>query len=363
MMFLSSSSSSSLLWPTIVVVRRFTHHNHHHRYYRPVLRRRTTNHATTSNNHHHSRPYRPFGIIPLKFISFVITFGSLDIIATYTHYHDDYFHTCFPFPIAFDVGVGASMLPTIGCKQDNNDTTTNNNNDSNMYLRDCSSHRFIWLNANNFYQYCIFSTNKLLRTLSFGGTTTTEHVEEEESVPTLKRPWQRGDVVTLYCPQTKSTVTKRIIGIGGDTINVFGEYAREYSSRRRRLRLDDGDVLTATAVAAGVPYHPLFPVPFCHNIHFTATTTATTTKEAQTDNNIYNNYYTVPPNHVWLEGDNPLQSTDSRHYGPVSEMCLRGRVLLRLWPIIIRSNDNGSEGGYSNSNRMIDNKRPRPPEI
>ena len=176
MMFLSSSSSS-LSWPTIVVVRRFTHHNHH-RYYRPVLRRQTTNHATTSNHHHHSRPYRPFGIMPLKFISFVITFGSLNIMATYTHYHDDYFHTYFPFPIAFDVGVGASMLPTIGCKQDNNDTTANNINGSNLYLRDCSSHRFIWLNTNNFYQYCIFSTNKLSRTLLFGGTTTTEHVEE-----------------------------------------------------------------------------------------------------------------------------------------------------------------------------------------
>jgi len=303
--------------------------------------------------------------MPLKVVSFVITFGSLNIVATYTHYHDDYFHTYFPFPIAFDVGVGASMLPTIGCKRDNNDTTANNINGSNLYLRDCSSHRFIWLNTNNFYQYCIFSTNKLSRTLLFGGTTTIEHVEEVESVPTLKRPWQRGDVVTLYCPQTKSTVTKRIIGIGGDTINVFGEYAHDYYSsrrrRRRRLRLDDGDVLTETAVAAGVPYHPLFPVPFCQQQQITTTTaTTTTTNESNTDNNIHNNYYTVPPNHVWLEGDNPLQSTDSRHYGPVSEMCLRGRVLLRLWPISTTTTS-GSEG-YG-SNRMIDNKRPRPPEI
>jgi hypothetical protein len=268
------------------------------------------------------------------------------------------------------------MLPTIGCsKQDNNDTNATNNNSNNnnisnyinnLYLRDCSSHRFIWLNANNFYQYCIFSINRLHTALLFGGTTTTEHVEEEELVPTLKRPWQRGDVVTLYCPQTKTTVTKRIIGISGDTINAFGEYAHAYySSRRRRLRLDnnDGDVVTATAVAAGVPYHPLFPVPFCQQQHFTATaaaTTTTTTNESNTSND-NNNYYTVPPNHVWLEGDNPLQSTDSRHYGPVSEMCLRGRVLLRLWPISTTTTTSGSEG-YG-SNRMIDNKRPRPPEI
>jgi signal peptidase I len=178
----------------------------------------------------------------------------------------------------------------------------------------------------------------------------------------LKRPWQKGDVVTLYCPKTKTTVTKRIIGIGGDTINAFGEYAHEYyySSRHRRSRYLDTDSTVATAEAAGVPYHPLFPIPFCQQQKFTATATATTTNESSNTSNHNNNnyyyyyyyhYYTVPPNHVWLEGDNPLQSTDSRHYGPVSVMSLRGRVVLRLWPI---------SSSTTSSNRMIDNKRPPP---
>jgi signal peptidase I len=186
----------------------------------------------------------------------------------------------------------------------------------------------------------------------------------------LKRPWQKGDVVTLYCPKTKTTVTKRIIGIGGDTINAFGEYAHEYyySSRHRRSRYLDTDSTVATAEAAGVPYHPLFPIPFCQQQQFTATATATTTNESSNTSNHNNNnnyyyyyyhYYTVPPNHVWLEGDNPLQSTDSRHYGPVSVMSLRGRVVLRLWPISSTTTIDGSDKGYS-SNRMIDNKRPPP---
>lgn len=41
---------------------------------------------------------------------------------------------------------------------------------------------------------------------------------------------------------------------------------------------------------------------------------------------------TVPPGHVWLEGDNPDNSTDSRHYGPVPLALLRGRVGGRVWP-------------------------------
>ena len=35
---------------------------------------------------------------------------------------------------------------------------------------------------------------------------------------------------------------------------------------------------------------------------------------------------------LWLEGDNPFGSTDSRSFGPVPARALRGRVLFRLWP-------------------------------
>jgi nickel-type superoxide dismutase maturation protease len=35
---------------------------------------------------------------------------------------------------------------------------------------------------------------------------------------------------------------------------------------------------------------------------------------------------------VWIEGDNPFGSTDSRILGPLPHDAVRGRVLLRLWP-------------------------------
>lgn len=38
----------------------------------------------------------------------------------------------------------------------------------------------------------------------------------------------------------------------------------------------------------------------------------------------------VPKGHVWLEGDNPSHSRDSRHYGPVPYALLQGKVCLRV---------------------------------
>ena len=40
----------------------------------------------------------------------------------------------------------------------------------------------------------------------------------------------------------------------------------------------------------------------------------------------------VPKGHVWLEGDNATNSTDSRCYGPVPAALIRGRVVWKVMP-------------------------------
>ncbi|KAH9582266.1 Peptidase S24/S26A/S26B/S26C [Trypanosoma melophagium] len=39
---------------------------------------------------------------------------------------------------------------------------------------------------------------------------------------------------------------------------------------------------------------------------------------------------------MWLEGDNPPESFDSRHTGAIPLECLRGLVLIKLWPVPAR---------------------------
>ena len=43
--------------------------------------------------------------------------------------------------------------------------------------------------------------------------------------------------------------------------------------------------------------------------------------------------WTIPDGHVWVEGDNPANSADSRSYGPVPMNLILGRVLCRVWPL------------------------------
>lgn len=41
---------------------------------------------------------------------------------------------------------------------------------------------------------------------------------------------------------------------------------------------------------------------------------------------------TVPIGHVWLEGDNSRNSSDSRVYGPVPQGLIRSRAVYKVWP-------------------------------
>ncbi|XP_057637564.1 mitochondrial inner membrane protease subunit 1 isoform X2 [Chionomys nivalis] len=54
----------------------------------------------------------------------------------------------------------------------------------------------------------------------------------------------------------------------------------------------------------------------------------------------------VPTGHVWLEGDNLQNSTDSRYYGPIPYGLIRGRIFFKIWPFsdfgFLRDSPNGN---------------------
>ena len=311
-----------------------------------------------------SRRLRKVGYL----LTATLTFLSLNSFAIYTHYHDDFFHSYYPFPIAFDVGCGPSMLPTIGGGDDGNDN-------NNLYLRDCWSHRFLWLD----YEHCKKCIITILIPLWIsqveskkddgnmemgeGETDNTISVASTTlSSSAFNRPWRKGDVVTLYNPYTKSLVTKRIIGVGGEYVCAFGEYALELHNQHQQQHQPRVNKAAAPCNelevgAAVVPHDARFPIPFCRMISSSQLASSSQmglmgkSKQRQphqdTPEWYTNAFIQVPKNHVWLEGDNPMHSTDSRHYGPIPESALRGRIVKRIWPL-------GAE-------RALSSNRPPPP--
>lgn len=111
---------------------------------------------------------------------------------------------------------------------------------------------------------------------------------------------QVGDVVIARSVQNpKHIVCKRIRGLEGDLVEIQGSSYLPDRIVKVRFRI------CVTQFNLGLLFQ----------------------KKSQ------QSYLQVPKGHVWLQGDNMAASYDSRHYGPVPLGCVRGRALMRIWPL------------------------------
>ncbi|TDH74124.1 uncharacterized protein CCR75_002945 [Bremia lactucae] len=114
------------------------------------------------------------------------------------------------------------------------------------------------------------------------------------------RNWKRGDIVQLLSPTryTGETITKRIIAVVGTLLII--ETRLIICSQ---LSLQEGDI---------VELQPRFNMERRGKI-------------------------TIPKGHVWVEGDNPTCSVDSRQFGAVPAALLTGKPFLiaREWKWVL----------------------------
>jgi signal peptidase I len=111
-----------------------------------------------------------------------------------------------------------------------------------------------------------------------------------------------GDVVVLEHPDREGTVCKRVLGLPGDII-LRPKHDTFYLSSNHRDVLEVFEEDTDGGGEGNAAY------------------LSNSSLEV------------VPDGHIWVEGDNSVNSADSRHYGPVSSALVVGKVWFRIWPL------------------------------
>jgi signal peptidase I len=115
-------------------------------------------------------------------------------------------------------------------------------------------------------------------------------VERMFMATTLRnRPIQKGDIVIAKSVQNaKQSVCKRVVGLEGDVV-TYRDVTRVRYDVDGYGRYDPNGKGSVRQV-------------------------------------------TVPKGHIFIQGDNESNSTDSRQYGPVPYATLQGRVVAKVWP-------------------------------
>ena len=117
-----------------------------------------------------------------------------------------------------------------------------------------------------------------------------DHVVADKLAYRLGAP-ARGDLAVLRDPRADGLMLKRVVALGGDTVEVRDGELWVAGRRRREPWVDRRRV-------DGAWFGPV----------------------------------RVPPRHVFVMGDNRADSRDSRALGPIPLEDLVGRARLRVWP-------------------------------
>ncbi|MDZ4804195.1 MAG: signal peptidase I [Candidatus Eisenbacteria bacterium] len=124
------------------------------------------------------------------------------------------------------------------------------------------------------------------------------------SLPAVRQP-RRGDVIVFKFPEdTKKDFIKRCIGTPGDKVEIRDKvvYVNDQPIDEPYVKLDDARILPRSYSSQGI-----FP--------------------ARGGNKDNYGPITVPPNHLFMMGDNRDHSDDSRYWGFMNTDLIKGKAI------------------------------------
>jgi signal peptidase I len=162
----------------------------------------------------------------------------------------------------------------------------------------------------------------------------------------LHPTYQRGDLIGFAHPsQPRRVSCKRVVGLPGDTVQRYGQYVHllapqdplHWGIQPVQQQLQQQEEADENSYAWIEKDWDERNIPFpdiSQEMHRTIV---------------------VPEKHVWVEADCPGLGIDSRHFGPIPQDWIRGKIVARLWPIWSRR----GQGWSTTSNRRWQ-RRPHP---
>jgi signal peptidase I len=130
-----------------------------------------------------------------------------------------------------------------------------------------------------------------------------------------------GDVVVLQHPDRIGTVCKRVMGLPGDIVT---KPSSQLGADRLELLLNGSGSGGGGGKIIGNSNN---------NNNNNQDQQQRRRMKRKIKRRILSSGIEVPDGHIWVEGDNPWNSSDSRNYGAVPASLIMGRVLCRLWPL------------------------------
>lgn len=158
---------------------------------------------------------------------------------------------------------------------------------------------------NNFFHHIQCSGPSMEPTLYTNNLLLTERVSRRMN------GLERGDIVIAKSPnKPEQLICKRIVGMPGDKIHIKPRFNLNPFDNAKSIIITEEEEEESGDDKSD---------------HLT-------NQESKMRNFHYKEVF-VPRGHVWLEGDNYENSSDSRIYGPVPLGLIQSRIVMRIWPL------------------------------
>ncbi|XP_049532353.1 mitochondrial inner membrane protease subunit 1 [Anopheles darlingi] len=192
-------------------------------------------------------------------------------------------------------------------------------------------------------------------------TLTTNNVLVTDRITPRLSKLQRGDIIITKSPTNPvQHVCKRIIGMPGDRIMTKASFNLNPLSNTHTIYTtvipspnpsEENPATTTKALSAtvaklrekvdfvssSVDETPTAPLSGSNTSHeqdiYEQEEFETTLSTMGHGGEPRTSIVTVPRGHLWIEGDNVQNSSDSRNYGPVPIGLVKSRAICRLWPL------------------------------